>query len=559
MPPTIAYRLRHICVVMALTLAAANAAETAPVLIGASRDQVIRQLGDPKSQIAAGNRVVMFFARERVVLRDGVVVEVERIAAEPVRRTAPPPAPAPATPAPAAGEQAAVIAPSPAAGPAPAAPGVPPPVVPPAASSAPQAAAGAPPVPASPAGTQPAPSGPAPTPVAESVPPPTPHPEPKLEIKQVRPPVPGAARPQPRPARSESIPLRAAVAEPPKTIPPPPVQVAVPAPPVARPEPPVSPKDTEVVSRTPVPPPPVAAVVARPESRPDPLQAARQEVAEDKAAREATDKPDEAVSSTAAKKKSKGGTLARRRLDAAAIDAELDRQSGVFSTQSYVFAFLVGGLGIGYLIWRARQRRLEMEATAVSRTPFAAPPDVADSAGARFSIEALAKLEPKRFEEVVEVYYCKTGVVAVRTKGSSGAAAQIKISWKGEPRPFALVRCLPQTSELIEVKPLQELFTQLAAEDIRRGYVVTTGKFSVAARDYAEEKHLTLLSGDILLEKLNALPGDARTELMQVASFGNRVAPACPACQAKMTLTAGSPPVWRCAAHPDVTLPVAEE
>ena len=41
-------------------------------------------------------------------------------------------------------------------------------------------------------------------------------------------------------------------------------------------------------------------------------------------------------------------------------------------------------------------------------------------------------------------------------------------------------------------------------DDIRRGYVVTTGKFNVPARDFAEEKHLTLLPGDIFLEKLNA-------------------------------------------------------
>ncbi len=44
---------------------------------------------------------------------------------------------------------------------------------------------------------------------------------------------------------------------------------------------------------------------------------------------------------------------------------------------------------------------------------------------------------------------------------------------------------------------------------------MTTGKFNVEARDVGEEKHFTLLSGDIFLEKLNALPPAARGELFE--------------------------------------------
>jgi len=49
---------------------------------------------------------------------------------------------------------------------------------------------------------------------------------------------------------------------------------------------------------------------------------------------------------------------------------------------------------------------------------------------------------------------------------------------------------------------------------------VTTGKFSVPARDVAEEKHITLLPGDIFLEKLNALPPKARSEIMEAIRAG---------------------------------------
>jgi restriction system protein len=88
------------------------------------------------------------------------------------------------------------------------------------------------------------------------------------------------------------------------------------------------------------------------------------------------------------------------------------------------------------------------------------------------------------------------------------------------------------------------------AEDIRRGYVVTSGKFNVPARDFAEEKHITLLPGDIFVEKLNALPDAARAEILQQVAVGDYTTPACPKCEAKMG-RGDEPGVWRCTAHPE--------
>ena len=117
------------------------------------------------------------------------------------------------------------------------------------------------------------------------------------------------------------------------------------------------------------------------------------------------------------------------------------------------------------------------------------------------------------------------------------------------------MQCIAHPSGLIEAKPIQDLFAVLAAEDIRRGYVVTTGKFGVAARDFAEEKHITLLTGDLFLEKLNALPAPTRSELIQEFSGGDPSTPSCPTCEEKMVRADEDPPVWRCKAHPDVTIP----
>jgi hypothetical protein len=236
---------------------------------------------------------------------------------------------------------------------------------------------------------------------------------------------------------------------------------------------------------------------------------------------------------------------AKRRTGAAGEPDIPDVTESIFTTQTYVIAALIIGAGAGYLVWRSRERRLALAATTVSRSPFV-PETTATVTGTRFTPELLARMEWKRFEELVASYYNKTGVVAARTKAGPGSPVHIRISWKGESRPFACVQCVSHPSGLVEAKQIQALVDAIAAEDIRRGYVVTTGKFGVPARDLSEEKHITLLSGDILIEKLNALPEAARSELMRDATVGDYTTPSCPTCEVKMTRSPADPSVWQC-------------
>jgi hypothetical protein len=150
----------------------------------------------------------------------------------------------------------------------------------------------------------------------------------------------------------------------------------------------------------------------------------------------------------------------------------------------------------------------------LSHTPFEAAAGPADTTGL-FSAELIGALGQKKFERLVASYYAKTGVVAERTHAGPESPVHIKIFWKGEPKPFAGVQCHANPPTLIGPLPLVKLFEALSSADIRRGYIVTTGKFNVEARDLAEEKHFTLLPGDLFLEKLNALPVAARSELLK--------------------------------------------
>ena len=418
---TIAVVLRACCLAGGLWLATAEAAEPVSPLIGATPERILSQYGEPRSQMAAGDRVIFLYPRERIIFRGGVVIEVEAVVPEPVRR--PPPV---ETPAPTPSDPASPAATPPAGTPepAPATPVEPAPVTPP-----------APPAPV----------------------------EPKVEIKLVRPP------------GSKELPPA-----------PPPLTKALPAP-----------------AATPTAP----AVVPSPAATPVPATVPGNVLAEANEARKAAER----AAAAEKEQKAKARKEALQRLDDAARSEE--PSEGMFSGRTWLIIAGVLVAGIAFIYWRSRHGPIAVAGaggTGAGLAP-AAPANV----GTSFTADMLEEIDWKRFERLVISYYSKTGVVAAPTNSGPDGAVQIKISWKGEPRPFAYVRCVSNAAGLIDVKQLNELGAVMAADDIRRGYVVTPGRFTPAARGLAAEKQLTLMPGDVLLEKLNALPVAARKELLR--------------------------------------------
>jgi hypothetical protein len=433
MSVTFADGLRACCVALGLLLVA-HAAEPVSPLVGQTRDQILSRYGEPRSQIESGNRVIFFYPRERIVLRDNVVVEVEELAPD---AAAPSPTPPGATP----GTQGT-------------------------------------PRETTPSGTRPAAS----TPQGRG------GSDPKVEIKLV---LPRDGRPaSPEPARTA------------------PAEVPV-APPV------VAPKTERTVTTTPVEP--VKPAKKQSPAAPSDAEVARaaKAAAAEKAAQEKAAQEKAAQERVAKKKKDEAIAAARRRVEEASNEQS---EVSVISGRTYLLAIIVAVGGAPLLFWRYRQRQLDLAASSVENTSVVTSTATPVFTGNGFTADMLGKLDWRRFEELVSAYYSKTGVVAVRTKTGPESPVHIRISWKGEPRPFAYVQCIAHPTGLIEAKPLQALAASLAADDIRRGYVVTTGKFNVPARDFAEENHLTLMPGDIFLEKLNALPAAARSEIIQAIS-----------------------------------------
>lgn len=527
MPLKSALFLRACCLVGALFFCRALAAEGKSSLIGATRAEVLARLGEPKSNIVAGSREMLFFAGDRVVLRDGRVIEVEEIPfdAAPAVPRQPANTAVPATDATIAEAGSDARAPNA-----------------PDAVDATKPATGA--------------DGMATDVAAMSTAVVSAPREPEVQIKSIRPP--SRSRVPPEPVVAPSAPaIAGSMAKVPAAAtgtPAPAVTVSVaPSPSVAGAQPaagsPATGAPQAVESTTPAEP------AAAPPGGPRAPNLAAETMAIASVGAEVADGNVTVAAATTASveagahegAKSNDPTKAAPPTKRAVrIESDTDDASAsLFATRTYVLAFLTIAGGMGYLTWRWRNRRLELEATAVSHPPFAVDAGASGTA-TRFTPELLGRLEWKHFEDLVIAYYNKTGVVAARTKSGPAGAVNIRISWKGEPRPFACVRCIAHAPGLVEAKPIQELCEVIAAEGIRRGYVVSTGKFSVPARDLAEEKHITLLSGDILLEKINALPEPVRAELLREVTTGDYMTPSCHQCEVKLARSPADATVWQC-------------
>lgn len=440
-----------ICTALVLAALPVVQAETkAAAWVGKTRDEALAQLGEPKSNIRVGSREMLFFAKVKLTLRNGVVTEMEDLPDE-----LPPPV---AAPAPRPGSEASAAA------------GASQPVEPTASEASAAAEGRSPDATSKTARPKPA--------------------EPALSIKFVKSSS-GVPR-SPAPAPTVTVP--------PTAVPPPPVAVkpvAIPSSPAARPEiSRLAPPKRAAVEPQPVPVEPnIPAAAPVPADRP---------VVATSVALEPHREPLVDAKMQASRRRDR---RARQELEAEKAGIEFVPRRTLM-----VSAIVIAG-GLAYLWWRARERRLGLEASAASRSPFAVA--VSPDAAVAFTADQLGRLSQQKFEQLVASYYTKTGVVAERTQAGPSDPVHIKIFWKGEPKPFAAVQCHANPPALIQAEPLALLFETLSTAGIRRGYVVTTGKFGVEARDYAAEKTFTLLSGDLLLEKLNALPPMARAELFK--------------------------------------------
>lgn len=172
------------------------------------------------------------------------------------------------------------------------------------------------------------------------------------------------------------------------------------------------------------------------------------------------------------------------------------------------------------------------------------------------TITLLQELEWKRFEQVTEAYFERTGWRTNPARIGADGGVDIHLFRPTESNIAAVVQCKAWTSYKVGVKPVRELFGVMAAESVSEGYFVASGDYTEEARSFAHGKTLTLIDGGDLVERIRALSIDDRHHIYDIATTGDYKTPTCPRCGRKMVRRIGAKgrgvgvPFWGCPGYP---------
>jgi hypothetical protein len=114
------------------------------------------------------------------------------------------------------------------------------------------------------------------------------------------------------------------------------------------------------------------------------------------------------------------------------------------------------------------------------------------------TLELLRKLEWKRFEQIVALYYGETGVTAKCTCTGPDGGVDVKLHCNGEDRPYCYIQCKAWGSEKVPITKVREFLGVMAADKIAEGIFATTSEFR-------GQRHQTYHRGRLSA----ALPGTA--------------------------------------------------
>jgi len=145
--------------------------------------------------------------------------------------------------------------------------------------------------------------------------------------------------------------------------------------------------------------------------------------------------------------------------------------------------------------------------------------------------ELLRRLEWRRFEELCAAYFDAAGY----------------------ERTGTVVHCLPWDAYRVGIKPVRELRGAMTTRELGKGLLMTSGKFTKEARDFAAKEQIRLIDGPELLGGIAALSPETSQALLQLATQGDYSTPTCPACGVKMTprkSTSAGRPFWGCRNYP---------
>jgi restriction system protein len=170
---------------------------------------------------------------------------------------------------------------------------------------------------------------------------------------------------------------------------------------------------------------------------------------------------------------------------------------------------------------------------------------------AQWTPELLKRLEWRRFEELCAAYFEALGFRA--DLAGAGADVAINLYKQGSKSASIVVQCQPWTAHHVGIKPVRELRGAMTSGNVGEGVLVTSGKFTKEARDFAGKEGVSLIDGSDLAAKLAALVPEKALALYRLATQGDFQTPTCPSCAIKMISrksTAHGRPYWGCRNYP---------
>ena len=171
---------------------------------------------------------------------------------------------------------------------------------------------------------------------------------------------------------------------------------------------------------------------------------------------------------------------------------------------------------------------------------------------AEWTPELLKRLEWRRFEELCAAYFEALGF-RVDLAGAGAEGVAINLYEENASRASILVQCRPWNAHRVGVKPVRELRGAMATGNVAEGVLVTSGKFTQEARDFAGREGVRLIDGPDLAANLAALVPEKALALYQLATRGDFLTPTCPSCAIKMVSrksTAQGRSYWGCRNYP---------
>jgi restriction system protein len=178
------------------------------------------------------------------------------------------------------------------------------------------------------------------------------------------------------------------------------------------------------------------------------------------------------------------------------------------------------------------------------------PPSEA-SAIESWSLDALRKLEWKRFELLSAKYYEAVGFKSETLRCGPDGGIDVKLFKDDPAKPIAVVQCKAWNSASVGVKEVRERLGVMAHEKVARGIFVTTASYTKDALEFGKTNPIQLLDGEAFVRKIQELSNERQNALLRFAFEGDYATPTCASCGIKMVRREGKQGAfWGCTNYP---------